>query len=105
MKKILGVLAVIAAIGLCTPAKAEEPWGYALYGDYSAPADFAIPGAKKAPKVGCATCKSIFFVKLGDCSIDAAMKNGNISTVTFADWEKSSVLGLVNKKTLKVYGN
>jgi len=105
MKKILGLAALLLVMGLYAPVKAEEPWGYALYGEYTSPADFTIPNAKKAPKVGCATCKSIFFVKLGDCSITSAMKNGGISTVTYADWEKTSVLGLVNKKTLKVYGN
>lgn len=106
MKKLLTIAFLLCAFCFAAQvAKAEEPWGYGLYSEYTTPADFTIPGAKKSSKCGSATCKSIFFVKLGDCSLTTAMKSGGISTVNYADWEKTSVLGLVNKKTLKVYGN
>ncbi len=105
MKKFL-TLALLAC-AFCFAAqsvKAEEPFGYALFGEYTAPADFTIPGAKKSSKVGEATCKSVFFVKIGDCSITQAMANGKMTAVNYADWDKFSVLGIYNTKTLKVYG-
>jgi len=106
MKKFLTLALLLCAFGFTVQsAKAEEPFGYALFGEYSVPADFTIPGAKKSGKVGEATCKSVFFVKIGDCSITTAMANGKMSTVSYADWEKFSVLGIYNTKTLKVYGN
>lgn len=106
MKKMLSLaLLVCAFVAVAQTAKAEESWGYGLYSDYVVPADYTIPGAKKSSKVGCTTCQNIVSVKLGDCSITSAMKNGNITSVSYAEWEKSSILGIVNKKTLKVYGN
>ena len=106
MKKLLALALLVGAFGFAVQtAKAEEPFGYALYGEYTSPADFTIPGARKSGKMGEATCKSVFFVKIGDCSITTAMANGKISAVSYADWDKFSVLGIYNKKTLRVYGN
>lgn len=106
MKKFMSIALLLCAFGFAAQSvKAEEPFGYAIYGDYTSPADFTIPGAKKAAKTGEATCKSIFFVNLGDCSLTCAMANGKISTVSYADWYKKSIMGVYNTKTLKVYGN
>ena len=106
MKKLLAIALLACAFGFAAQSvKAEEPWGFGLYSEYTTPADFTIAGAKKSAKVGEATCKSVFFVKMGDCSITSAMANGKMATVSYADWDKFSVLGIYNKKTLKVYGN
>ncbi len=106
MKKLIASMFLLSAMFFAAQTvKAEEPFGYALFGEYTAPADFTIPGARKAAKMGSATCKSVFFVKIGDCSITSAMSNGKMTTVNYADWDKFSVLGIYNTKTLKVYGN
>ena len=108
MKKLLTIALLLCAFGFAAQSvKAEEPFGFAIYGDYTTPADYTIPGAKRAAttKMGEATCKSIVGVKLGDCSLTTAMTNGKIATVSYADWYKKSIMGVYNIKTLKVYGN
>jgi hypothetical protein len=58
-----------------------------------------------ALKVGTAECKSILgLVATGDCSIDAAKKNGEISEVQHMDWDANSILGLIGNYKLTVYG-
>lgn len=86
-------------------SQAYEPWGFALYNGTFEPADYTVPGATLGSKVGTATCKTILgLVNWGDCSLRSAMKNGRISRVTAADWEKHYVI-IYGEKTLKVYGN
>ena len=82
-----------------------EPWGFAIYNGTHEPADYAIPGATLGHKKGQATCQTVMgIVNWGDCSIKTAMKNGKISRVTAADWEKKFII-LYGRKTLNVYGN
>ena len=60
----------------------------------------------KGKKVGEASCKSILaMVAIGDCSIAAAKKNGNITSVTCMDWDAENILGIIGNYKLKVYGN
>ena len=106
MKK-LAVLLVMLVVGCIFTQKSQayEPWGYGIYNGTVEPMDYAAPGATLGSKTGTATCKTVLgIVKWGDCSIRAAMKNGRISRVTAADWEKHYVL-IYGEKTLKVYGN
>lgn len=107
MKKLLLVLS-IALFGMALTslsAKAYEPWGIGIYNGTVEPMDYATPGATLGNKTGEATCKTILsIVNWGDCSIKAAMKNGRISKVTAADWEKHFVL-IYGEKTLRVYGH
>ena len=82
-----------------------EPWGFAIYNGTREPADFAIPGATIGKKTGEATCHTVMgIVNWGDCTIKTAMKDGKISKVTAADWEKKFIV-LYGKRTLRVYGN
>ncbi len=82
-----------------------EPWGFAIYNGTKEPADYAIPGATLGQKTGRASCKTVIgIVNWGDCTIKAAMKNGRISKVTAADWEKKFIV-VYGVKTLRVYGN
>lgn len=56
-------------------------------------------------KVGIGECTSILgWVGTGDCSIDAAMKNGNITKIHHVDHDAMSVLGIYAKYTIRVYG-
>jgi len=41
----------------------------------------------------------------GDCSIDAAKKNGGITKVHHADWHAKNFLGLIGDYKLMVYGD
>lgn len=102
---VFALLFFVALLFVPQAAKAGENWGYALWGEYTTPSDFSIPGARRTNKVGKATCTNVLgIVKTGDCSIHQAMKDGGISTVSYADWDKKSILFLINTLTLKVYG-
>jgi PBP1b-binding outer membrane lipoprotein LpoB len=46
----------------------------------------------KADKVGTSTCTSLLGVAYGDCSIDAAMENGNITNVNSVSHSTTSYL-------------
>jgi hypothetical protein len=50
-------------------------------------------------------CTSILMiVATGDCSVEAAMKQGNITKIHHVDVHVRSILGLYVTETLKVYG-
>ena len=106
MKKLLVLMSFLVLGMFFVPsAQAYEPWGMGIYNGTIEPVDYAIPGATLGGKVGKATCRTVFgFVNWGDCSIRAAMKNGRISRVSAADWEKKYIV-LYGTKTLRVYGN
>lgn len=58
-----------------------------------------------ASKVGRAECTSLLsLVATGDASIEAAKRNGGITTVHHVDWEVENILGLFGKYTVTVYG-
>lgn len=40
----------------------------------------------------------------GDCGLRAAAANGNLKTISFADYTSFSMLGLFQKTTVTVYG-
>jgi len=58
-------------------------------------------------KIGRASCKSyVWVVAVGDCSVKAAMVNGNISKIHHVDTDIESVLaGLYGRATTVVYGD
>ena len=106
MKKIFAALMFLTLgfIGIQS-AQAYEPWGVGIYNGTKEAMDYATPGATLGRRTGSATCQTILgIVNWGDCSIRTAMKNGGISKVTAADWEKRFVL-IYGEKTLRVYGN
>jgi hypothetical protein len=56
-------------------------------------------------KVGNASCTSILgIVAFGDCSINAAARNGNISKIHHVDHGATSVLGIYSSFETHVYG-
>lgn len=57
-------------------------------------------------QVGTSSCASyVWVVALGDCSVEAAMKNGSVSKVHHVDAEfKSYFFGIYTKFTTVVYG-
>ena len=58
-------------------------------------------------KIGRASCKSyVWVVAVGDCSVKAAMENGNISKIHHVDTDIESILaGLYGRATTVVYGD
>ncbi len=56
-------------------------------------------------KRGEASCISyVSMVAKGDCSIEAAKKNGSITTVTSVDWHYDTILGIINNYKVIVHG-
>jgi hypothetical protein len=80
----------------------------ALYTDIKTPLPplSANNDAQNSTHVGKASCASyVWIVALGDCSVQAAMKNGGISKIHHVDSEINSyVLGIYTKFTTVVYG-
>ena len=105
MKKLFILSAALMLSALAMPkAQAYEPWGIGIYNGTKEVMDYAAPGATLGSKTGTSTCQTILgIVNWGDCSLRTAMKNGRISKVTAADWEKHFVL-IYGEKTLRVYG-
>ena len=106
MKRLIVLLAlVMLGMTLAPKAQAYEPWGMGIYNGTKEVMDYAAPGATLGSRTGTATCRTVLgIVNWGDCSIRSAMKNGRISKVTAADWEKRYIV-VYGTKTLRVYGN
>ncbi len=106
MKRLIVMLAlVMLGMTLAPKAQAYEPWGMGIYNGTKEAMDYATPGATLGTRTGEATCRTVLgIVNWGDCSIRSAMKNGRISKVTAADWEKRYIV-VYGTKTLRVYGN
>lgn len=60
----------------------------------------------ESTKVGEASCTSILvLVATGDCSIDAAKKDGGITSVNHVDWKANNILGIIGNYKVVVHGN
>ena len=56
-------------------------------------------------KTGEATCISVLaIVAVGDCSIEAAKKNGGITKVNSVDWQINNILGIYGTYKVVVSG-
>lgn len=101
MKKLLAPALLISAAtlaGCATPM----PIGTILT-DVTLP--HAVTSNSSATKTGEATCKSILsLVATGDCSIEAAKKNGGIKTVSSVDFKANNILGVIGTYTTIVKG-
>ncbi|HOM29267.1 MAG TPA: TRL-like family protein [Deltaproteobacteria bacterium] len=79
-----------------------------LYNDFRTPLPSlnVQPGTEARIHVGSSSCTSyVWMVTVGDCSVEAAMKNGNISKIHHVDADiKSYFLGIYTKFTTVVYG-
>jgi len=94
MKKILavgiaGLLMLALMVSGC--ATATSPVRGVIYGKVKAP--LIATNLQESSKKGTAICKSILgVVAVGDCSIEAAMKQGKISKVHHVDYESMNIL-------------
>jgi len=98
---------VIVSVGLAVAAIALSSCGAprvgSLYTDVTAP---VAAGSGSGSKVGTATSTTYLgLVALGDASIEAAKRNGGISSVSSANEQIKSVLGIITTYTTTVRGN
>ena len=105
MKKIIGsMLLVMSSAGSfmgCAVVVAPVTGG--VYTDLKAPV--TATSNTDSAKVGIGECTSLLgMVATGDCSISAAMKNGNITKIHHVDRDAMSILWIYAKYTIKVYG-
>ena len=102
-KKKLHIFALIALLPLFVGCATSFPVGM-IYTELQLPLE-AGGASGKATKVGVAECKSILgLVATGDCSIDAAKRNGNITKIHYVDWQAENILGVIGKYKTIVYG-
>jgi len=105
VKKIIGCLLLVMLLAglLMGCATVVGPVKGCLYTDLKAPV--TATSNTGSAKVGTGECASILgLVATGDCSISAAMKNGNITKIQHIDHDAMNILGIYAKYTIKVYG-
>jgi hypothetical protein len=103
MKKILSMVAVLTFFAMITGCATFMPFG-SVYTELKLPIAVTANGGQVS-KVGTSTCTSVLtLVAWGDCSIDAAKKNGAIAKVSHVDWDAYNILGIYGKYKLTVYG-
>jgi len=108
MKRLLvGCVLAGMALGLtgCYGAPVMPPIGI-FYSDIQAPLDVDYDQTALTNKTGEATSMSILgLVALGDCSAEAAARDGGIKTITHADYKFHNLLGIIQTFTTVVQGN
>lgn len=98
---VLGLAALVVVTGCAT---ASSPLNGVWYSDVKHAKD-ATP-ANTSSKMGSACAQSILgLVATGDASIEAAKKDGNITTVSSVDAHSTSILGFFAKYCTIVKGN
>ena len=105
MKKIISclLLVIFSAGSFMGCAMVVAPVTGGLYTDLKAPV--TATSNTGSTKVGTGECTSILgMLALGDCSIDAAMKNGSITKIHHVDYDAMSFFWIYAKYTIKVYG-
>ena len=99
---ILAVACTAVLAAGCISAPFKPPMG--LYSEVSAPLSTEGP-IQIGPKSGEATEKTILgLVATGDCSIQAAAKNGGLKRINHVDYRYKNILGIVQETTVVVYG-
>jgi TRL-like protein family len=102
MKKILTIITLIGSALLMSGC------GVVYTGIKTPMESLSIPlDNTPGKKIGRASCKSyVWVVAVGDCSVKAAMENGNITKIHHVDTDIESILvGLYGRATTVVYGD
>lgn len=104
MLKTLSIsLGLFLTLNLFGCAAGMTPVTGFVYSEVSGPLN--ATNASSSARIGTSTCKSILgWFATGDCSIQAAKKNGNISTVSSVDYKTKNILGLYAEVTTTVQG-
>ncbi|MHC4514685.1 MAG: TRL-like family protein [Planctomycetota bacterium] len=104
-RALLVIVLVVSLTGCFFAAPVVPPVG-GLYSDIKAPMDIDFNKTAVASKSGEAMATTILgLVATGDCSINAAAKNGGITTIESADYKYFNVLGVYQTFTTIVHGN
>ncbi len=103
MKKLIAIAALAACASGCVITPSENIQS-ALTLNVSRPDTAFIDNSVKPLKCGTATASGIICFAEGDCSIAAAMKNGNITKIHHVDYKVKNVLGIIGETTTLVYG-
>lgn len=104
MKKTFVLILGLTPLGLLGAGCASTYPAGSVWADLKLPASLTSNAATPTNKVGVATCRSFFGVfATGDASIEAAMKNGNITKVHYADWQVKNIVGVATYR-LVVHG-
>ena len=99
MKKFIALLAVF----FVTAVSAKAEMLGLIYQEATSPGNGY--NAVAANKTGISECKSVFgIVGFGDCSVQTAMKNGNIKVLGGYDVYRQNILGFMVIKT-RAWGN
>lgn len=105
MKKTISLIALSATALLlqsCFSGALTRPVGVV----YSNVSDPVAATDTAGTRTGEATATSYLgVVAMGDSSIDAAKKNGGISTVSSVDVKRTNILGIITKYTTVVKGH
>jgi len=103
LKNVVCGLGIACVCAGCLTAPFQPPPG--IVSSYSAP--LSTEGNWKAgSKTGKAEAFCVLgIVAAGDCSLDAAIKNGGLKTVSYADYDYLNVLGIYQKVTVKAMGD
>ena len=107
MKKLFFPLMLAAGMLFFSGCAGSYTEGFFYTGNSVPSVDLEVESESDAGmnKVGTADCTNILgIIATGDCSVAAAMQNGDIEKVHHVDYEKQNILGLYMKLTTKVYG-
>lgn len=109
MKKrttVISTLMFFLLIILISSCATTSPVVGGLYTNVTSPSgDKVATEAVNFDKMGEATCKSVLgLVAWGECSIDGAMKNGQLTRVHHVDQLTMSIAFFYSEYTVKVYG-
>ena len=101
LRWLVAVVLMAAFLGGCAYAVAPVTGG--LYTGVRGP--WTATGQGTALQVGTSSCYSLLgLVAVGDASIEAAAKNGNITKIHHVDHESMSVFGVYSTYKTIVYG-
>jgi hypothetical protein len=104
MKRFVALLASVLVVGLVSGCATPYPAGCG-YLKLKLPVDATGNKLVGQMKSGTAECKSYCgIVAIGDASIDTAARNGGIKQIQYVDWEVESILGIIGKYKVTVYG-
>ncbi len=100
---LLTLLVVFSLVLTSCGAFVSAPLTGFLYTDMKGP--HTVTSNPIANKVGSAEATSILgIVATGDASISTAARNGGITKISHVDYQAKSILGIVAKYTVYVYG-
>lgn len=84
-------------------AMVQSPVSAWAYVDVKAP--LAVTGNSGGSKVGTAECSGILgLIATGDASVETAAKSAGISKIHHVDYQASSIIGVISKYKVVVYG-